>query len=66
MQVDSEMPLPPDSSSSASSLVAGSSYAQLVDMGAASGVPCSVPVPYVLNEYTLLTLVNGRTKICLI
>ena len=42
----------------------GSSYAQLVDMGAGGGVPCPVPVTYVLNEYTLLTLVSGRTKIC--
>ena len=40
----------------------GASYAQLVDIGAEGGVPCSVPVPYVLNEYTLLTLVSGRTK----
>ena len=66
MSIDSEMPLPPDSSSSGASLVDGASYAQLVDIGAEGGVPCSVPVPYVLNEYALLTLVGGRTKICLI
>ena len=41
----------------------GASYAQLVDMGAGGGVPCPVSVPYVLNEYALLTLVGGRTKI---